>query len=49
LTILVAKIIVELAKEGERDPVRLRDLALKAVPRAPSAGPGCAKASVERD
>src|SRR5262245_5684927 len=27
----VAKIIVELAKVGERDPIRLRDLALKAV------------------
>jgi len=31
VTIMVAKIIFELAKEGERDPVRLRDLALQAV------------------
>ena len=31
LTIMVAKIIVEMAKEGERDPARLRDLALQAV------------------
>ena len=31
VTIMLAKIIFELAKEGERDPVRLRDLALQAV------------------
>jgi hypothetical protein len=31
LTMAVAKIIIELAKDGERDPTRLRDLALKAV------------------
>jgi len=31
LTIMVAKIIVELAKEGERDATHLRDLALQAV------------------
>ena len=31
LTKAVAKIIIELAKDGERDPTRLRDLALKAV------------------
>jgi hypothetical protein len=35
LTIMVAKIIFELAKEGERDPARLRDLALKAVAANP--------------
>jgi len=28
---LVAKPIIEFAKQGERDPVRLRDLALKTV------------------
>ena len=28
-SIRVAKIIIGLAKDGERDPVRLRDLALK--------------------
>jgi hypothetical protein len=31
LTISVAKLIIEFAKQGERDPVRLRDLALKTV------------------
>ena len=31
LTMAVAKIIIQLAKDGERDPTRLRDLALKAV------------------
>ena len=31
LTLLIAKFIVELAKEGERDPMRLRELALKSV------------------
>jgi hypothetical protein len=31
LTKAVAKIIIQLAKDGERDPTRLRDLALKAV------------------
>jgi hypothetical protein len=31
LTITVAKLIIEFAKQGERDPVRLRDLALKTV------------------
>jgi hypothetical protein len=31
LTISVAKLIIEFAKQGERDPVRLRDLALKIV------------------
>jgi hypothetical protein len=30
-TLLVAKEIMRLAKKGERDPVRLRDLALKAL------------------
>jgi hypothetical protein len=29
--IAVAKLIIELAKGGERDPARLRDLALKSV------------------
>jgi hypothetical protein len=31
LTVTIAKIIIELAKDGERDPARLRDLALKSV------------------
>jgi hypothetical protein len=31
LTVSVAKLIIEFAKQGERDPVRLRDLALKTV------------------
>jgi hypothetical protein len=31
LTISVAKLIIEFAKQGERDPARLRDLALKTV------------------
>jgi hypothetical protein len=31
LSIRVAKIIIGLAKDGERDPARLRDLALKFV------------------
>jgi len=31
LTISVAKLIIEFAKQGERDPVRLRDLALQTV------------------
>ena len=31
LSIRVAKIVVGLAKDGERDPARLRDLALKFV------------------
>jgi hypothetical protein len=31
LEISVAKLIIEFAKEGERDPVRLRDLVLKTV------------------
>ena len=31
LTMAVAKIIIELAKDGERDPTRLRDLAMKVV------------------
>jgi hypothetical protein len=31
LAISVAKLIIEFAKDGERDPVRLRDLALKSV------------------
>jgi hypothetical protein len=31
LSIRVAKIIIGLAKDGERDPTRLRDLALKFV------------------
>ena len=31
LTLVIAKLIVELAKEGERDPMRLRELALKSV------------------
>jgi hypothetical protein len=35
LTMAVAKIIIELAKDGERDPTRLRDLALKAVSGTP--------------
>jgi hypothetical protein len=29
ISIRVAKIIIGLAKDGERDPARLRDLALK--------------------
>jgi hypothetical protein len=31
VTISVAKLIIEFAKEGERDPVRLRDRALETV------------------
>ena len=31
VSIRVAKIIIGLAKDGERDPLRLRDLALKFV------------------
>jgi hypothetical protein len=31
VTRLVAEIMIELAKEGERDPARLRDLTLKSV------------------
>jgi len=31
LTISVAKLIIEFAKEGERDPVRLRELVLKTL------------------
>lgn len=31
LTLMVARVIIELAKEGERDPVRMRDGALKAI------------------
>ena len=31
LTTKVAKVIIGLAKDGERDPTRLRDLALKFV------------------
>jgi hypothetical protein len=31
LKMTVAKLIIEFAKEGERDPVRLRDLVLKTV------------------
>jgi hypothetical protein len=31
MTMAVAKIIIELAKDGERDPTRLRVFALKAV------------------
>jgi hypothetical protein len=31
LTVSVAKLIIEFAKQGERDPVRLRDLVLKTV------------------
>jgi hypothetical protein len=31
MAITVAKIIIELAKDGERDPARMRDLALKSV------------------
>ena len=30
-TLLVAKRIIELAKQGERDPVRLRDLTVKTI------------------
>ena len=33
ITMFVARLIVDLAKEGERDPARLCDLALKAVSR----------------
>jgi hypothetical protein len=33
LAISVAKLIIEFAKDGERDPARLRDLALKSVRR----------------
>jgi len=32
LPLLIAILIVELAKKGERDPIRLRKLALKSVP-----------------
>jgi hypothetical protein len=31
LAISVAKLIIEFAKDGERDPIRLRDLVLKTV------------------
>ena len=31
LTIAVAKLIIQFAKEGERDPNRLRDLVLKVL------------------
>jgi hypothetical protein len=31
LTTMVAKSIIELAKQGERDPTHLRDFALKIV------------------
>jgi hypothetical protein len=31
LTMTVAKLIIEFAKEGERDPARLRDLVLRTV------------------
>ena len=31
VTVLVAKHIIELAKAGERDPVRLRDLTLNTI------------------
>jgi hypothetical protein len=31
LTMSVAKLIIEFAKEGERDPVRLRELVLKTL------------------
>jgi hypothetical protein len=33
VTLTVARLIVELAKQGERDPVRLRDGALAALAR----------------
>jgi hypothetical protein len=33
VTLTVARLIVELAKQGERDPVRLRDSALAALGR----------------
>jgi hypothetical protein len=32
-TLAIAKLIIELAKQGERDPVRLRERALKALLR----------------
>ena len=32
-TLAIAKLIIELAKHGERDPVRLRERALKALLR----------------
>jgi hypothetical protein len=31
LTLMVAKLIIEFAKEGERDPDRLRDLVVKSL------------------
>ena len=31
MTTVVAKMIIELAKEGERDPARLRNLAVKTL------------------
>jgi hypothetical protein len=31
LTMMVAKLIIEFAKEGERDPDRLRDLVMKSL------------------
>jgi hypothetical protein len=31
LTMMVAKLIIEFAKEGERDPDRLRDLVVKSL------------------
>ena len=31
ITLIVAKHVIECAKEGERDPTRLRDLAMKCV------------------
>lgn len=33
VTLVVARMIIQLAKEGERDPVRLRDAALAALSR----------------
>ena len=31
-TLLIAKRIIDLAKDGERDPIRLRDAAMGSVP-----------------
>jgi hypothetical protein len=44
-SIKVAKIIVGLAKDGERDPARLRDLALKFVGPGPLVTPNRSRTS----
>jgi hypothetical protein len=39
-TEIVAKKIIEIAKQGERDPVRLRDRAIRALTNEPPAAAG---------